>query len=171
MELPDDLDSQARYSWNDAYARCRAVAAEAFGPEHLRNLAGGEWSDAGRTVPHVSPVDGMAMVVRPWSTPTLPSKPSRALPGASGLEPHPARPAARTGERTLELMGAQRELLALLLVHEIGKPWRLALADVDRCLDGVRWYVDGIEDQLAASAIHVARCPGQSRTSPAGTTR
>ena len=31
-----------------------------------------------------------------------------------------------------------RDTLALLLVWEIGKPWRLACADVDRALDGVR---------------------------------
>jgi acyl-CoA reductase-like NAD-dependent aldehyde dehydrogenase len=41
-----------------------------------------------------------------------------------------------------------RDLLALLLVWEIGKPWRLACADVDRCVDGVRWYLGQIERQL-----------------------
>ncbi len=45
-------------------------------------------------------------------------------------------------------MTTHRELLALLLVWEIGKPWRLALADVDRGIDGVRWYVEEIERQL-----------------------
>ena len=35
--------------------------------------------------------------------------------------------------------------LALLLAREIGKPWRLACADVDRALDGVRWYFEEIE--------------------------
>ena len=49
-------------------------------------------------------------------------------------------------------MAAHRDLLALLLVWEIGKPWRLACADVDRALDGVRWYVEEIERQLARTA-------------------
>jgi acyl-CoA reductase-like NAD-dependent aldehyde dehydrogenase len=49
----------------------------------------------------------------------------------------------------VDAMCEQRDLLALLLVWEIGKPWRLACADVDRCLDGVRWYVGEIERQLA----------------------
>ena len=44
-----------------------------------------------------------------------------------------------------------RDLLALLLVWEIGKPWRLACADVDRCVDGVRWYLGQIERQLTTS--------------------
>ena len=46
------------------------------------------------------------------------------------------------------MMAAHRDLLALLLVWEIGKPWRLACADVDRGLDGVRWYVEEIDRQL-----------------------
>jgi len=37
----------------------------------------------------------------------------------------------------------------MLLVWEIGKPWRLACADVDRCLDGVRWYLGEIDRQVA----------------------
>ena len=49
----------------------------------------------------------------------------------------------------VDSMAAHRDLLALLLCWEIGKPWRLACADVDRGLDGVRWYVDEIERQLA----------------------
>ena len=42
-----------------------------------------------------------------------------------------------------------RDDLALSLAWEIGKPWASACADVDRCLDGVRWYVDEIEGMLA----------------------
>jgi acyl-CoA reductase-like NAD-dependent aldehyde dehydrogenase len=52
----------------------------------------------------------------------------------------------------VDAMAEQRDLLALLLTWEIGKPWRLACADVDRCLDGVRWYVGEIERQLALSS-------------------
>src|SRR5256886_6053187 len=37
----------------------------------------------------------------------------------------------------------------MLLAGEIGKPWRLACADVDRALSGVRWYVEQIERQVA----------------------
>ncbi len=48
----------------------------------------------------------------------------------------------------VDALTEHRDLLALLLVWEIGKPWRLACADVDRCLDGVRWYVGEIARQL-----------------------
>ena len=46
-------------------------------------------------------------------------------------------------------MAEARDDLALLLAWEIGKPWRLACADVDRALDGVRWYVEEIDQMLA----------------------
>jgi acyl-CoA reductase-like NAD-dependent aldehyde dehydrogenase len=42
----------------------------------------------------------------------------------------------------------QRELIALLLIWEIGKPYAQALTDIDRCLSGVEWYVDNIERML-----------------------
>jgi len=148
-------------SWSEAYARCRTVAPEAFGAEHLRNLAGGDWSDVGRTVPHLSPIDGMPMI-----GPSVVDAPVAVEAIAQACIAH--RDWSRTTlERrrelvleVLDLMATQRELLALLLVHEIGKPWRLALADVDRCLDGVRWYVDVVEDQLAAFGQPRVPLPG-----------
>jgi acyl-CoA reductase-like NAD-dependent aldehyde dehydrogenase len=42
-----------------------------------------------------------------------------------------------------------RELIALLLIWEIGKPYAQALTDIDRCISGVEWYVDEIEAMLA----------------------
>jgi acyl-CoA reductase-like NAD-dependent aldehyde dehydrogenase len=45
-------------------------------------------------------------------------------------------------------MRTHRDTLALLLVWEIGKPWKLACDDVDRALDGVDWYLGQIERQL-----------------------
>ena len=72
----------------------------------------------------------------------------------------------------IDTMVLHRDLLALLLVWEIGKPWRLAVADVDRGLDGVRWYVDEIERQLAIGTDAERRpCLAQCRILLAGTTR
>jgi len=45
-------------------------------------------------------------------------------------------------------MRQHRDTLALLLVWEIGKPWKLACADVDRALDGADWYLGEIERQM-----------------------
>ena len=49
----------------------------------------------------------------------------------------------------MDLLQAHRELLALLLVWEIGKPWRQALTSVDRTITGVRWYLEEIEPMVA----------------------
>src|ERR671910_247618 len=49
----------------------------------------------------------------------------------------------------VDQLEAHRELLALLLVWEIGKPWRQALTSVDRTITGVRWYLEEIEPMVA----------------------
>jgi len=45
----------------------------------------------------------------------------------------------------LDGLREQRELIALLLIWEIGKPYAQALTDIDRCISGVEWYVENIE--------------------------
>jgi acyl-CoA reductase-like NAD-dependent aldehyde dehydrogenase len=136
-------------SWWETYGRCVAVAPEAFDSDRLRNLAGGEWRRMGIPGDHVTPIDGSPIPGPPrvsydeaveavsfavkehqhWSQVDLDERRARVTTAVDALTEH-------------------RDLLALLLVWEIGKPWRLACADVDRCLDGVRWYVVEIERQL-----------------------
>ncbi|NYV74474.1 aldehyde dehydrogenase family protein, partial [Streptomyces sp. UH6] len=53
---------------------------------------------------------------------------------------------------TLDALAHHRDLLSLLLVREIGKPWRPATADVDRAIDGVRWYTENIDRMLDGRA-------------------
>ena len=78
---------------------------------------------------------------------------------------HDAWPSVDLDERKRRVAAAvaemreHRDTLALLLVWEIGKPWRLACADVDRALDGVDWYLGEIERQLAGPPA--AARPGQ----------
>src|SRR5262249_32745296 len=69
---------------------------------------------------------------------------SHAAWAGTSLADRKARVAA-----ALDALTEHRDLLALLLVWEIGKPWRLACADVDRALDGVRWYLGQIDRQVA----------------------
>ena len=148
-------------SWSEIYSKCVSAAPEAFGPEHLRNLTRGNWSDTGRRVPHVSPIDGSPMV-----GPSIVDArfAVEAVEYTSGAHQDWSRiPLDQRRElvsEALELLTAERDLLALLLVWEIGKPWRLALADVDRCLDGVRWYVEEIERQLGGFGHRRDPLPG-----------
>ncbi len=137
-------------TWDDVYDRARAAAPEAFDADRIRNLIGGEWTRSGTPGEHVTPVDGSAI----QGPPRIDHDDAvRAV--ALAADEHKAWGAVDLDERkarvleAVEMMTAERDTLALLLVWEIGKPWRLACADVDRCLDGVRWYLDEIERQIA----------------------
>jgi acyl-CoA reductase-like NAD-dependent aldehyde dehydrogenase len=136
-------------SWAEIYARCVSVAPEAFDSDRILNLVGGEWQRVGRPGDHVTPVDGSPIQGPPrvdHDTAVAAVQHARRQHDDWGKVDLDRRKDQVT--RAVDAMSANRELLALLLVWEIGKPWRLACADVDRCLDGVRWYVDQIDRQL-----------------------
>ncbi|MGB7213521.1 MAG: aldehyde dehydrogenase family protein, partial [Gammaproteobacteria bacterium] len=136
-------------AWADVYERAVAAAPEAFDGNRPANLIDGQWRAVGAPRPVYTAVDGTmltellrvdadtaatavraaAAAHREWSRTTLAERKARV-------------------SAALDALTAERDLLALLLVWEIGKPWRLACADVDRCLDGVRWYVEQIDRQL-----------------------
>jgi acyl-CoA reductase-like NAD-dependent aldehyde dehydrogenase len=129
-------------SWAEVYGRCVAVAPEAFHPDRVLNLWNGQWHRDGIVVEATSPIDGTPIAGPPF---VQPGEARAAVTGA--FEQHHAWRQSTVEERqqrvtaAVDAMTEHRELLALLLVWEIGKPWRAALADVDRCLEGVRWYV------------------------------
>ncbi|HZN75450.1 MAG TPA: aldehyde dehydrogenase family protein, partial [Micromonosporaceae bacterium] len=137
-------------SWQQTMAHARSTAPEAFDGSAIRNLVAGEWRTVGTPVAVRSPVDGTVLA----DLPRLAAEEALHAVRHAAAE-HRAWAATPLSERTvrvvagLDALTAHRDLLALLLVWEIGKPWRLACADVDRCLDGVRWYVDQIERQVA----------------------
>jgi acyl-CoA reductase-like NAD-dependent aldehyde dehydrogenase len=136
-------------SWNDAYARARAVAPEAFEPDRILNLLGGEWQRIGSPGEHVTPVDGTAI-----QGPPRVDHDTAVTAIAQAANEHKAWGNVDLDERKVRVKAAvdemrtHRETLALLLVWEIGKPWRLACADVDRALSGVDWYLEEIERQI-----------------------
>lgn len=135
--------------WSSVYRRCVEVAPEAFHEDRVLNLWNGRWHRDGTVASATSPVDGTAIA----GPPLLGAEEAgHAVRAAS--EQHQAWRAVPLAERkervnaAVESMAEHRDLLALLLVWEIGKPWRAALADVDRCLDGVRWYAEEIDTML-----------------------
>lgn len=136
-------------SWAQTYARCVAVAPEAFDSDRILNLFDGRWQRVGTPGHHVSPVDMMPIE----GPPRIDHDTAVAAMDAAGKQ-HAAWADVKLEERQARItkavddMTTHRDLLAMLLVWEIGKPWRLACADVDRCIDGVRWYVENIERQL-----------------------
>ncbi|WP_327112589.1 aldehyde dehydrogenase family protein [Streptomyces sp. NBC_01341] len=137
-------------AWQDAWRRCLTTAPEAFQDDRVSNLWGAAWRVDGRPLPAASPVDGT-----PIAGPPRLDAPAARQAVRAALDAHRAWRHVPLAERrarvsaTLDALTEHRELLALLLVWEIGKPWRLAQADVDRAIDGVRWYVDHSDRLLA----------------------
>lgn len=137
-------------SWQDAWQRSLAAAPEAFRDDQALNLWAAAWHPDGDPLPATSPVDGTPVA----GPPRLDADAALHAVRAS-LDQHRAWRHVPLTERkarisaALDALTEHRELLALLLVWEIGKPWKLAQADVDRAIDGVRWYVSEIDRMVA----------------------
>jgi acyl-CoA reductase-like NAD-dependent aldehyde dehydrogenase len=137
-------------AWDETLRRAAALAPEAFTGDRLHNLFEGSWQDSGTPSAIYTPVDGSQLALLP----RLDAEGAKRAVRAAFTE-HSAWAATPLAERrervvaALDALTEHRDLLALLLVWEIGKPWRLACADVDRATSGVRWYVDEIERQVA----------------------
>ncbi len=149
-DRPTSLHIKPGTTWAEAYARCVEVAPEAFTDERMLNLWGGAWHASGVPQRSLSPLDATPIAGPPMIDQDEAREAIRAT-----LEEHKQWGDVPLTERkarvsaAVEALDAQRDLLALLLVWEIGKPWRLARTDVDRALDGVRWYVEQIDRQIA----------------------
>lgn len=137
--------------WPGLLAQLRKVAPEAWGADGgVLNLVEGDWAYAGNAKPVISPVDGTVLGGLPMLDVKTALQATRFAAGESA-----AWSAVDLDERRrrvsecLDLLREHRELLSLLLMWEIGKPYRLATTDVDRCISGVAWYVDNIESMLA----------------------
>jgi acyl-CoA reductase-like NAD-dependent aldehyde dehydrogenase len=137
------------HTFADAFERARAVAPDAFGTDRLSNLWGGKWRAEGESHPAVSPVDGSQIV----GPPMLDAATARSAMEATVAEHDtwrrvPLDERRARVRRALERLDAHRDLLTLLLVWEIGKPWDQAATGVDRTISGVEWYCDEIETML-----------------------
>jgi acyl-CoA reductase-like NAD-dependent aldehyde dehydrogenase len=143
--IPEDA------TWSSLLRQAQEVAPEAFIPGgSVLNLMEGRWGHPGQPKACVSPVDGS----------TLGQLPMLNLDEANRAVVYAAQEASAWAQCDLEVrrerveacvaaLEKEQELIARLLMWEIGKPYRLALADVVRCLEGVRWYLGEIEPMLA----------------------
>jgi acyl-CoA reductase-like NAD-dependent aldehyde dehydrogenase len=140
--------------WDSLLKSLRAVAPEAFDSEgRALNLLDGEWKNPGFGRHYESAIDGRSLgripmldldsalaavkfaksEARNWASTDLDERRRRVAVALDGLKQH-------------------RELIALLLIWEIGKPHAQALTDIDRCISGVEWYVQNIEPMLSGRA-------------------
>ncbi|MDA2966590.1 MAG: aldehyde dehydrogenase family protein [Actinomycetota bacterium] len=136
-------------SWNEIFGRAREAAPEAFGSDRLANHMGGEWKFVGETKPHAVSIDGSLIPGPPrvdHDTAVLAVDQAKLQHVAWSQVPLDER--QRRVFHAVTLLREHRDTIALLLMWEIGKPWRIACADVDRCVDGVDWYLGEIERQM-----------------------
>lgn len=135
--------------WAAVLSRAAHTAPEAFGTDRLLNLVDGTWRAIGDPEQLVSPVDGSRLIGLPKVSA---GEARHAVIAAADQHRRWAKvPLADRKARVaaaVDALAASRDDLALLLAWEIGKPWKLACADVDRALDGVRWYIEEIEGML-----------------------
>lgn len=136
-------------TWRELYERCQTLAPEAFAPDRVLSLWGGEWHREGAPRQSRSPIDQSPTVTLSMLTADEAKVAVRAAAaghrewGSVGLDERRRRVAA-----CLSDMDAQRELLALLVTWEIGKPYRQATVSVDRTISGVQWYMETIGEML-----------------------
>jgi len=140
--------------WDSLSQKLRAAAPEAFNSDgRVLNLLDGEWKNPGFGRHYESAIDGRSLGRIPmldldsalaavkfakseaatWSRADLDERRQRVTTCLATLKQH-------------------RELIALLLMWEIGKPYAQALTDIDRCISGVDWYVENIGSMLHGRA-------------------
>lgn len=141
----------ASLAWATIEEAARRVAPEAWlAPGRPLNLIAGEWSHAGYGKHQLSCVDGTPLALFPMIDldTARHAVATAAKESAAWAKTDLDERRARVSRCVAELK-AHRELLAKLLVWEIGKPYAQALVSVDRCVEGVEWYVGQIESMMA----------------------
>jgi len=136
--------------WSKILQDTAAQAPEAFTSDgHVLNLLEGEWSNPGSGRHYESAIDGRSLGQIPMlDLQTARSAVKFAKSEASDWAAVDLDERKRRVFLCLEGLREQRELIALLLVWEIGKPYAQALLDIDRCISGVEWYLENIESML-----------------------
>ena len=139
------------FEWPHLLGQLRAAAPEALGSDgNVLNLIAGDWGHPGHGKLFHTAVDGSELGRMPMIDLETAKKAVRFAAQEHGqwaqtsLDTRKARVA-----QCLDALRAQRDLIAHLLMWEIGKPLKLAQDDVDRCISGVAWYLDQIESMMA----------------------
>ncbi|TPE41025.1 aldehyde dehydrogenase family protein [Pontibacter mangrovi] len=128
----------------------KQVTPEIFDQDgNYLNLLEGHWQEPGTPRDFISPIDGsvigrLPMLNRPVA--------QRAIQGARRETAAWGRidldERKRRVQDCLDQLRTNVELIGKLLMWEIGKTYKLGFTDIDRCIDGVQWYVDNIEEML-----------------------
>jgi len=136
--------------WDTLVRKLKAEVPEAFTSDgRLLNLMEGEWQEPGFGRHYESSIDGRSLGRIPMiDLETAKRAVNFARSEAAAWAATDIDERRRRVTICLDGLKAQRELIALLLIWEIGKPYAQALTDIDRCISGVEWYVEKIEGML-----------------------
>ena len=145
LAIPSHLDR------SQLLDRARQRLPQAFDADgHLLAPILGQWQSSGHWSPACSPIDGQVWAELPQlmaeqATEAV-QRTAQAFPAWAALSLEER--GARVGT-ALQKLREERDLLVGLLAWDIGKTWRTAGSDVDRCIEGVEWYLQGIDEMLA----------------------
>ncbi|MDZ4718529.1 MAG: aldehyde dehydrogenase family protein [Roseiflexaceae bacterium] len=137
-------------AWPNVIANARSMVPEAFDSGgHVLNLIEGQWGHAGHGKHYFSAVDGTTL----GTMPMLDLESARHAVKFAAAEQHEWAKVdlderRRRVKECLDGLREHRELIARLLIWEIGKPYAQACVDVDRCISGVEWYLEEIPGML-----------------------
>lgn len=114
------------------------------------NLAEGDWKFAGEPQDFVSPVDGTVLGALPMLGQAEALKAVEfAKAEFQAWSKTDLDERRRRVADCLDLLRENVELIAKLLMWEIGKTYKLGFTDIDRAIAGAEWYVENIEQMLA----------------------
>ena len=136
--------------WEKLLAQTRALVPEAFSSDRrILNLIEGDWQEPGYERPYKTPNDSTMLGALPFiSYEVARNAVEFAAKEQSTWAQVDLDERKRRVQECLNAMKQNRILLISLLMWEIGKPFKIAEADVDRCISGVEWYVEKIEQML-----------------------
>ena len=144
-----ELKLKAGTDFQTIFDKARAVAPDAFDQTSIRNLIGGSWQVLGNQIEHLSLVDQQPIIGPSMLSLSQTEEAVRqAVLMDKDWSKLPLDERKSRVSKALELLAENRDLIAQFLIWEIGKPWKLACADVDRCIEGVQWYLGEIDRQM-----------------------
>jgi acyl-CoA reductase-like NAD-dependent aldehyde dehydrogenase len=126
-----------------------ALAPGAFEQDRINNLWGGEWQRVGTPHNAISSIDGSSII-----GPSMLDAEEAHVALMACVKEHEVWSKVDLQERkervarAIAKLRANEEVLALLLVWEIGKPFRQAMTSVDRTIGGVEWYLENIDRMM-----------------------
>ena len=138
--------------WSNLLKEVQSICPEAFNSNgDILNLVQGKWQNEGNLKPFNSSIDGTLL----GHYPMLKAQEGKEAVEycASEFKKWKKVDLDRRKElvsATLDEMYRNKVLLAYILTWEIGKPYLQSLDGVERCIDGVRWYIDHIEEMLVS---------------------